>query len=381
MDNLTLIPQPQVSEHRYDLDTFQLTSKLLRQNPEYYTVWNVRRRCLISGQLSKPSAGSWPSTASQNTSANATPTPSSAASLPSSSTETQPAPASQTAGTSGTIPDHDPIASPERDLETLQAELAFTMPLLIQYPKCYWIWNYRLWVLAQAIEHLPTGKARSLWEAELGLVGKMLHRDQRNFHAWGYRRHVVAKLESSVLAGESLVEPEFEYTNKMINANLSNFSAWHNRSQLIPRLLKERNADDAARREFLDKELDQIRDAVNVGPEDQSLWFYHQYLIMNILQPAGPLTIAPGLTVEEREEYVLREIDEAKDLLEDYQDIKWIYEVLLEYTLAIPQLLGRASSAEEQANVSSWLSKLKELDPKRSGRWRDMEAEAGLQTS
>jgi geranylgeranyl transferase type-2 subunit alpha len=165
--------------------------------------------------------------------------------LPSSSTEIPPAHASQTAGTSGTTPDSD--------FDTLHSELGFTVPLLIQYPKCYWIWNYRTWILEQAIHRLPTPKARALWEEELGLVGKMLHRDQRNFHAWGYRRHVVAKLESPALAGKSLVEPEFEYTNKMIKTNLSNFSAWHNRSQLIPRLLRERNADDAARKKFLDE--------------------------------------------------------------------------------------------------------------------------------
>jgi geranylgeranyl transferase type-2 subunit alpha len=125
---------------------------------------------------------------------------------------------------------------------------------MIKYPKCYWIWNYRLWLLQQANERLDPDVARELWNRELTLVGKMLVRDSRNFHGWGYRRKVVSELESAKLNGKSMVESEFEYTTKVIHGDkgLSNFSAWHRRSKLIPRLLDERNADDATRRQFLD---------------------------------------------------------------------------------------------------------------------------------
>lgn len=87
----------------------------------------------------------------------------------------------------------------------------------------------------------------------MGLASKMLSKDRRNFHAWGYRRHVVEQLESPELGGVSMVESEFEYTTKMIKTDLSNFSAWHNRSKLIPRLLDERNADDTTRETFLNE--------------------------------------------------------------------------------------------------------------------------------
>lgn len=134
----------------------------------------------------------------------------------------------------------------------LQSELRFTIPLLLDAPKCYWIWSYRLWILRQAIERLRPAVARRIWEEELGLASKMLGKDRRNFHAWGYRRHVVAQLESAALAGSSMAAAEFAYTDRMINMDLSNFSAWHSRSRLIPRLLDERGADDTARRAFLD---------------------------------------------------------------------------------------------------------------------------------
>ena len=108
---------------------------------------------------------------------------------------------------------------------------------------------------------------------------KMLARDSRNFHGWGYRRTVVSELEKlnagagddnvkEVVEGEdqgkkesqtmiggkgsSMVESEFDYTTRMIKTNLSNFSAWHARSVLIPRLLSERNASDEDRIAMLD---------------------------------------------------------------------------------------------------------------------------------
>lgn len=136
-------------------------------------------------------------------------------------------------------------------------ELALLMPLQRKFPKCYWIWNYRLWLLDGTTRLLPAVERRKFWQQELALVGKMLSLDSRNFHGWGYRRTVISALESIELQAEDsntdLTETEFEYTTKMINSNLSNFSAWHNRSKLIPRLLDKRVADHQARRSFLDK--------------------------------------------------------------------------------------------------------------------------------
>jgi len=123
----------------------------------------------------------------------------------------------------------------------------------MEFPKCYWIWNYRTWLLEQAVERLAAAAARRIWEEELGLASKMLTKDRRNFHAWGYRRNVVGRLESPELEGESMAEAEFAYTTKMIHVDLSNFSAWHNRSKLIPRLLDERGASEAERQTFYDE--------------------------------------------------------------------------------------------------------------------------------
>ncbi len=136
-------------------------------------------------------------------------------------------------------------------------ELSFLLPLMRKYPKCYWIWNYRLWLLEQSTSYLPISARWQLWQQELALAGKMLSLDSRNFHGWGYRRTVVKALESPELqtdgSASTLTEQEFDYTTKMINTNLSNFSAWHTRSKLIPKLLIEKQADKVARRKFLDE--------------------------------------------------------------------------------------------------------------------------------
>ncbi|KAI1406784.1 protein prenylyltransferase [Hypoxylon sp. FL1857] len=367
----------QVSANNYDAPLFQLTSKLLRLNPEYYTIWNVRRRCLISGLLSAPSGGSSPSKVSPSTSQNDTTNRSSDYSSLLSSDPTPRGRDSPTAGKNGTIADGKGREEVDGDVDILKSELAFTIPLLLEYPKCYWIWKYRKWLLEQATSRLPVTAARKIWEAELALASKMLTKDRRNFHAWGYRRYVVAALESPTLGGRSMVEDEFAYTTKMIHADLSNFSAWHNRSQLILRLLEERGANDAARRMFLDEELDNIQEALNVGPEDQSLWYYHQYMISQVVSYAGRPTIAPALTVAERVAYVKREIDWIKDLLEDYADTKWIYEALLEYTIALKSLAKHGGEHVQIEDPSKWLAKVRTLDPMRAGRWDDVGKQLG----
>ncbi|PQE17173.1 hypothetical protein CJF32_00009024 [Rutstroemia sp. NJR-2017a WRK4] len=292
----------QIAERQYTLEVLELTSKLLSKNPEYYTIWNVRRRLLIYGLFSKSSESSsqsaHPSSSTSVHGESSTPGAKSSSSTLNTSTTsntTQPDPKSPNHGKIGTV--H----------ELIQADLDFIFPLMVGWPKCYWIWNYRLWLLKQANERLEAQVARRLWERELVLVGKMLTRDSRNFHGWGYRRTVVSQLESPELNGSSMIESEFEYTTRMITRELKNFSAWHNRSKLIPRLLDERKATDAERRQFLD------------------------------------------------------------------DDCKWVYNALLEYTLAVCEMEERLPGHDEVEDCKAWLSQLRKLDPMREGRWNDLE--------
>jgi geranylgeranyl transferase type-2 subunit alpha len=187
-------------------EVLEKTAEVLVQNPEYYTIWNHRRRIYAAEFINL-----------------------------------------QSSVDNKDLEESDKI---KQVLDIIQLDLQILFPLLLKFPKCYWIWNHRLWLLEQSNRLLPSGQALALWTEELGLVGKMLSRDSRNFHGWGYRRTVVDNIEK--LRSESMAKKELEYTTKMITTNLSNFSAWHNRSKLILRTLEEQQASDEERQKMLD---------------------------------------------------------------------------------------------------------------------------------
>lgn len=321
-----------IVERQYTTDVLALSSKLLAQNPEYYTIWN-HRRLVLEHMFHEAVASSAP-------------------------------------------PENEGLSSGQQTiLDHITNDLHFLVPLLMKFPKCYWIWNHRIWLLQQTIKILPTSYARRLWQEELGLVGKMLSRDSRNFHGWDYRRFIVTTLEH--IANEdggkiSMVEPEFEYTTKMIKTNLSNFSAWHNRSKLIPRLLDERNADMTARQEFMKSELELIQKALYTDPYDQSLWFYHAFL-MSTLDRDTPQNarIIQDISDDVQVLYFDEELEAIKDMLDGAEDCKWIYQALLETAT----VLRRARQSEDDGldkEIAGWLSELRKLDPLRSKRWDDL---------
>jgi geranylgeranyl transferase type-2 subunit alpha len=328
------------------VEALTLTSTLLSQNPEYYTIWN-HRRLILQHVFTQdiPEDG-----------------------------QSHPPP--------GLTPAQHEITL------LIREDLAFLLPLLKQFPKCYWVWNHRAWLLQQASHYLPVSSARRLWQEEMALVSKMLSYDSRNFHGWSYRRETVSSIEhlsalensdknDTELAG-SLTESEFAYTTKMIKTNLSNFSAWHNRLQLIPTLLRERNADTLARRKFLDDEFEFIITALYTDPRDQSLWFYHNYLMNNLLPKTLPdLSIVLDLTNQDRIQHLDTQFDLLKDMLEDNDDCKWIYQALVTYTPAYLQV-DPASNKITTTELTQWLDQLEQLDPLRKGRWLDLRRSLNL---
>ncbi len=115
-----------------------------------------------------------------------------------------------------------------------------------------------------------------------------------------------------------------------------------------------------------------VDNGLNVGPEDQSLWYYHQYLTWNVTEQPANLSIVPGMAVDDRVKLVTHEIEFIKDLLEDYDNVKWIFEMLLEYTLLISRLRNESLGAEQKTELEGWVVKIQRLDPQRSNRWKEL---------
>ncbi|MCJ1348054.1 Rab geranylgeranyltransferase [Peltigera leucophlebia] len=313
----------EVCEEHFTFEVLELTSKLLTLNPEFYTIWNYRR-LILQHQLNQQLS-----------------------------------------------PDNEA----QSHCELILNDLNFLIPLLRKYPKCYWIWKYRLWLLEEASNRLPRADSHRFWQQELGLVGKMLSLDSRNFHGWGYRRVVISALESSQSNLNEAVliftEDEFKYATRMIESNLSNFSAWHIRSKLIPRLLNERQASNVEREAFLEKELELIQRALYTDPYDQSLWFYHQYLMCSFDPKYSSQVIVPNLTSDQRLEFLGKEIEKLLEMLDGAEDCKWIYQSLIQLSRIHNAQSHRWPAQENQ--IRAWFMELKKLDPLRSGRWNDIE--------
>lgn len=329
-------------EKDFSPELLEKTGALLQKNPEYYTTWNVRRR-IYSNEFE----------------------------------------IILQAAEKAEITDENKTS---QILDIIHLDLGFLFPLLLKFPKCYWIWNHRIWLLEQSSLLLPWEKARKIWEDELGLVGKMLARDNRNYHGWGYRRFIIRNLETENLKGASMSRSEYAYTTKMIGSNLSNFSAWHNRTNLIIKILAEEHASSTERRKMLDegkqvfiylydtansKEIELIHKAL-FDPYDQSLWFYHQTLMSNFDPGRCHNSMAPDLIVEDKLLYLQKEREFITELLEDVDDCKWAYQALVECAIVEGKLRGEMSPNTKNA-VQKWLQELKRLDPLRNGRWLEME--------
>lgn len=119
-------------------------------------------------------------------------------------------------------------------------------------------------------------------------------------------------------------------------------------------------------------ELELVQRALWADPDskDQSLWFYHQYLISNLEPSSKSDVIVPNLPIEDKIHYVETQIEDLQEMLEGAETCKWIYQRLLDLSVVGRKLNGHWPV--EPSLVEMWIDKVTELDPLRKGRWQDL---------
>ena len=151
-----------------------------------------------------------------------------------------------------------------------EREFKLTQECLGINPKSYPVWHHREWVM-------QWGECTWQHAVDLKLTAKLLTLDERNFHCWTYRRFVAK------VAGVP-AEAELKFTSDKVNSNFSNYSAWHYRSKLLPRI---HPAGAETLEPTLNEELQLLRSAFYISPEDQSAWFYHRWLLAQLAKARG----------------------------------------------------------------------------------------------
>ncbi|KAH8081570.1 hypothetical protein HD553DRAFT_275011, partial [Filobasidium floriforme] len=289
------------SAKEYSLASLAQTTKVLDINPEFYTIWNFRREILLGGLL-----------------------------------------------------DGQVLTS----VTLLQQDLKLTVSYLQIHPKVYWIWTHRKWCLERMPDDIEdhVNWKQQTWKAELGLVEKMLERDARNFHAWDYRRHVLA----SGFPNRG-PDAELKYTTKKIEGNFSNFSAWHQRTKVLGSLWEDmqregirENLDEIERMKQAEFEL--VLQALWTDPGDQSGWLYHRWL-----KETGEDELILG-----------REIDNIRELLDVEPDAKWPLDSLVHYSMLQLGRHGVSDASMVKLDIERWLSRLQQVDPFRRRRYAEL---------
>ena len=242
-------------------------------------------------------------------------------------------------------------------------ELQFTMEKLKRFPKVYWIWNHRIWVL----DNYPNATDK-IWLHELFVVDKLLSMDARNYHGWHYRRLIVKNLE--LMTGKLMDKEELKYVTTIINKNISNYSAWHQRVQLITNIFTKHELKEEEMKEMVLSEISYITNAIYTDADDQSVWFYTNWFISNDI-------VRLVLTDEE----YIKMLKDMKNniVLINNDDIdfsgrenNWCLKILIVIERALKET---GYNLNEDEHTEEYLKKLIVIDPQRRNRYLHLSSE------
>lgn len=213
-------------------------------------------------------------------------------------------------------------------------------------------WHHRLWVADRFIVD---------FESELELCREFLRQDQRNFHCWNYRRAIHSRSDIPP-------EHEFQFSTDKIQENFSNYSAFHHRSIY----LKETSTDIE---ELIESESSIVENAIFTEPDDQSAWWYQQFLCTWSLAKYEE----SAKDLASFAEFIEKQLSVVQALLEIEPGSRWAMNSLV-FLLDIAEQVRNKSSTVEILRTSEesvsmrkeLLEKLIEVDPNHRNRYSYM---------
>ncbi|KCV70187.1 hypothetical protein H696_03645 [Fonticula alba] len=286
-----------------------------------------------------------------------------------------------------TYPELAPATSMDARKELIEQELRGIVGRIRAFPKSYWVWHHRVWVICCLVLGIPAQGATSerlggvlapmtvdatnvtpspagytpeeqlaLLQKEQHLCKEMLRLDDRNFHCWDYRRFVVSQLARLTQADRAtglaeVYQAEFDFTRSKLADNFSNYSAFHLRTRLLPALGMQ-----------LDAEFELVNNANFTEPNDQSPWFYLRWLLSQVQADPNAKTI-------------LREqLDNLEQLIELEPECKWpvLFFALVAQKLVLFSSETDAAALTQAANLR--LTELEQMDSLRAGYYHDLQS-------
>ncbi len=308
-------------------EALALSAQLLRVNPDVYTLWNHRKEIMT---------------------------------------------ASRVLSSLGEAQQQDaPGAGPS----LLTAELALVAECIQKNPKSYGAWHHRRWLLDQAFPSAsfsPSPLLAPTLDRELSLCARFLDADERNFHCWNYRRYVASRHPTRTAADE------FAFSTARIYKNFSNYSAFHHRAAYLPGYLAETGL---GAQEVVKQELAMVQQAVFTEPDDQTAWWYHQFLIAWAHRQQKEEEDGEGAFLAE---VLAGEVDAIRGLVEEGDEeggggYRW---AVLTLASLLRQLAAVTSGGEEKGKLEAQSRALFErlcgMDPDHAARYQSLVAASSV---
>ena len=303
----------------------------------------------------------------------------------------------------------------------LKQEQILTQTALSNNPKAYGAWFHRKWCIQKYCNDISIDDDKTIMlHAELILCSEFLRLDERNFHCWNYRRFVVGvlmelyalqdgtyngewiwKQHADIVFGaqikskygasqvnldytnnvdiQELIESEWNFTLEKIEQNFSNGSAFHYRSKLLPIMLNlnTQNSNDVweCKFEYLQQELELIRNAVFTEPDDQTAWWYLRFIITW----ANPCNHQDEQENKEAmdmfHETLFEEWNMIQELVESEEYCKWALlglHMISSEMLKLQEAHSFEGDVDWHAVTNDYLERLKQLDIDRLARYESM---------